>query len=130
MRKYLSILIILSFLFTQESEEPVLIDNSSEEKIYEFTESEVKIFSSSINELEQKDSLNILIIQGLKSQINSFELQTQNDSLIIQQLEFKNKLQSELVDLVKPKWYENKYLWFFMGFFTFYGATEAASNIK
>ena len=102
----------------------------SEEKSYTFTEQEVKTFYDSINELEQKDSLNVLMIQRLENQLFNFELKTKNDSLIINQLELKNKLQEDLVSLVKPKWYENKYLWFFMGFFTFYGATEAASNLK
>tara|TARA_R100000458_G_C8053074_1_gene99343 strand:+ start:93 stop:449 length:357 start_codon:yes stop_codon:yes gene_type:complete len=102
----------------------------SEEKKYTFTAEEVQTFRSSIIELEQKDSLNVDIIKGLESQIFNYELQIQNDSLIISQLELKNKLQSDLVKLVKPKWYENKYLWFFGGFLSFYLATDAVNNLK
>ena len=118
MKKY--ILIIFSLL-------TILI---SEDKTYEFTEDEVKIFHTSINELEEKDSLNVLIINGLKNQIFDFETIIKNDSLIIQQLEFKSKLQSELIELVKPKWYDNKYLWFFGGFFSFYMATKAVDSLN
>tara|TARA_B100000287_G_C20532902_1_gene741611 strand:+ start:571 stop:936 length:366 start_codon:yes stop_codon:yes gene_type:complete len=120
--KYLVIfLMIFSFIIPEEV---------SEEKVYEFTEEEVKIFHSSISELEQKDSLNVLLIKELQGQIFDYNMIMKNDSLIIQQLEFKNKLQSEMIDLVKPKWYENRYLWFFGGFFSFYLATEAVNNLK
>tara|TARA_B100000287_G_scaffold119378_1_gene111382 strand:+ start:3522 stop:3890 length:369 start_codon:yes stop_codon:yes gene_type:complete len=94
-----------------------------------FTDEEVQSFRTSILELEASDSTNQKIIENLNSQIYMYIQQTQNDSLIIQQLELKNKLQSDLVDLVKPKWYENKYIWFVLGFATFYGATEAVSNV-
>jgi len=102
----------------------------SEGKIYEFTEEEVDIFQSSIIELEQKDSLNVLIIKSLENQVFNFEHHIKNDSLIINQLELKNRLQSELVSLVKPRWYENKYLWFFGGFFSFYLATKTVDNLN
>ena len=118
MNKYVVILIVLfSIVIT-------------EEKTYSFTETEVQTFRSSIIELEKKDSLNIDIIKSLEHQILNYELQMQNDSLIINQLELKTKLQADLVKLVKPKWYENKYLWFFGGFLSFYLATDAVNNLK
>ena len=115
-------LVILTFLFS--------IVIPEENKQYTFSEEEVKIFRNSIIELEQKDSLNTEIITNLEGQIFNYELQIKNDSLIINQLELKNKLQSDLVKLVKPKWYENKYLWFFGGFLSFYLATDAVNNLK
>ena len=69
----------------------------SEDKTYTFTAEEVQSFRSSIIELEKKDSLNVDIIKGLESQIFNYGLQIQNDSLIISQLELKNKLQTDFV---------------------------------
>ena len=117
MKSYIIVISLFAILF-------------SVEKKYEFSEDEVKLFQTSIQELEEKDSLNLSIIKGLENQIFNYETLMKNDSLIIHQLEFKSKLQSEMIDLVKPKWYENKYLWFFGGFFSFYLATEAVNNLK
>ena len=44
----------------------------------------------------------------------------------IKELEFKE----EIIDLVKPKWYDNKYLWFFGGIIITSGSVYLAGQIK
>ena len=43
-----------------------------------------------------------------------------------------NQLQwkEEMIDLVKPKWYDNKYLWFFGGMIITSGSIYLAGQIK
>ena len=57
----------------------------------------------------QQDSLNTLLIKDYK-----------------QQLQFKE----EIIDLVRPKWYDNKYLWFFGGIIITSGSVYLAGQIK
>ena len=56
-----------------------------------------------------------------------------NDSLNISLIsDYKNQLQwkEEMIDLVKPKWYDNKYLWFFGGIIITSGSIYLAGQIK
>ena len=69
----------------------------------------------SILELENDVQSNDKIIENLNSQIYMY---IQSDSLYKSQIEdYKTKLQykDEMIELVKPQWYENKYLWFGIG---------------
>ena len=100
-KKIFIISIIFSLIFSQ--------------KVYTFTEEEVKSLFSSIKELERKDSLNNELIINLENQLKDSELIIKNDSLIVIKLETQLKLKDDLIKLVKPKWYENKYLWFGYG---------------
>ena len=85
------------------------------QKVYNFTEEEVKSLFSSIKELERQDSLNNELIINLENQLKNGEMITKNDSLIIIELETQLKLKDDLIKEVTPKWYENKYLWFGYG---------------
>jgi hypothetical protein len=85
------------------------------QKVYNFTEEEVKSLFSSIKELERQDSLNNELIVNLENQLKNSEVITKNDSLIIIELETQLKLKDDLIKEVTPKWYENKYLWFGYG---------------
>ena len=82
--------------------------------IYEFTEEEVKSLYNSIQELENADSTNQKIIENLNEQIYMYIQQTETDSLIIQNYIEQLKLKDDLIKEIKPKWHENKYLWFSM----------------
>ena len=104
MNKFLSILIIVGIIFPQ--------------KTYEFTEEEVKSLYSSIQELENADSLNQKIIKNLNEQIYMYIQQTEIDSTIIENYKEQLKLKEELIKEIKPKWYDNKYLWYSMGIAT------------
>ena len=101
LKKLFILLLIFSFVFSQ--------------KVYTFTEDEVKSLFSSIKELERQDSLNNLLIINYKQQLDDTEKLNTNNELIIQQLENQLQLKDDLIKVIKPKWYENKYLWFGYG---------------
>ena len=117
MYKFLFIL-LLSFSITQEPCEGTC-----------FSEEEVLNITNNIKEL-QFDIEKYKEIEGnLNLQIQDY---IKNDSLNIslindykKQLEFKE----EMIDLVKPKWYDNKYLWFFGGVIMTSGAVYLAGQI-
>ena len=96
--KIISTLLIVSLLFPQ--------------KTYEFTEEEVQSLYSSIQELENSDSLNQKIIENLNEQIYMYIQQTEIDSTIIENYKEQLALQEEMIKTIKPKWYDNKYLWY------------------
>ena len=88
------------------------------------SDEDVKTLRTSILELENSDSLNNQIIENLNSQIKMYTQKNINDSLMINLqnqkinfLENKVDLYDDMVKEVKPKWYENKWLWFFGGIF-------------
>ena len=137
MKKLLSILLILSFLFSQEVIEPVLLDDIGHEcepcpepcDGHCLSDEVVQTLYVSIQELEHKDSTNTKIIENLDSQIYMY---IQSDSLYKSQIkDYKNQLiwKEEMIDLVKPKWYDNKYLWFFGGMIITSGAVYLAGQI-
>ena len=103
MRTLLSIL-FLSFIFSQEPCEGTCL-----------SEEETKNLYNNIQELQFDLDKNKEIIENLNSQIYMY---IQSDSLYKSQIEdYKTKLQykDEMIELVKPQWYENKYLWFGIG---------------
>ena len=115
----LLLILLLSFTFTQEPCEGTC-----------FSEEEVVNITNNIKEL-QFDVEKYKEIEGnLNLQIQDY---IKNDSLNIslindykKQLEFKE----EMIDLVKPKWHENKYLWFFGGMIITSGSVYLAGQIK
>ena len=114
--KIISTLLIVSLLFPQ--------------KTYEFTEEEVKSLYSSIQELENADSLNQKIIENLNEQIYMYIQQTQIDSGIIENYKEQITLQEEMIKTIKPKWHENKYLWYSMGIASMIVPIWAIGQIK
>ena len=116
MRKFLSVLIMLSFLFSQE---PVLLDETGD--IQEscvgtcFSDEEVQNIELHITELENNDSLNIKIIGNLESQILDYKQLGINDSTVIANYKKQIELKDLMISEIKPKWYDNKYLWYTLG---------------
>ena len=111
MNKLISFLLIFSLLFPQEVCEGEC-----------YTDEEAQNIELYIQELEQKDSINVKIIENLNSQIYMYIQKNENDSLWLDLQTQKIKLlanrillYNELVKEVEPKWYDNKYLWFFGG---------------
>ena len=95
---------MISFLIPQEPCEGTCL--SEEETIGLF---------NNIKELEFELEKAKEIEGNLNSQIYMY---IQSDSLFKSQIEdYKTKLQykDEMIELVKPQWYENKYLWFGFG---------------
>ena len=115
----LFILLLISFTFTQEPCEGTC-----------FSEEEVLNITNNIKELQFDVEKYKEIEVNLNLQIKSYiEQEKLNESLINdykKQLEFKE----EIIDLVKPKWYDNKYLWFFGGIIITSGSVYLAGQIK
>ena len=101
LKPFLVLLLTFSFLFPQ--------------KTYTFTEEEVKSLYTSIQELENADSSNQKIIKNLNEQIYMYIQQTEIDSTIIENYIEQLKLKEDYIKELKPKWYDNKYIWYSMG---------------
>jgi hypothetical protein len=121
--KYLIYILLSVSLYAQE-----VVD---EPKTYTFTEEEVLGFTNTIKELELKDSLNVSLVDDLESQLKLFEENSVIDSMLIANkttqinlLKDTNKLLEQKVQLVKPKWYENKWLYFT------YGVLMTATSVR
>ena len=115
-KPFLVLLLTFSFLFPQ--------------KTYTFTEEEMKYLYASIQELENTDSLNQKIIENLNKQIYMYIQQTETDSQIIENYKEQLKLKEDLIKELKPKWHENKYLWYSMGIATMIVPIWAVGQIK
>ena len=101
LKSFLVLLLTFSFLFPQ--------------KTYTFSEEEVKSLYASIQELENADSTNQKIIENLNEQIYMYIQQNETDSQIIDNYIEQLKLKEEFIKELKPKWYDNKYIWYSMG---------------
>ena len=126
MSRFLSLLLIFSFLFPQAVVE--------EEEC--FTGSEIQEIELHISTLEQSDSLNVIEIDKLKEMIKLYEEKDKNNKIWLDLQFRKTKLLDEQIDLyndlvkqVKPKWYENKWLWFTIGVVTTAGSIKLAGEI-
>tara|TARA_Y100001937_G_scaffold78794_1_gene106841 strand:+ start:36 stop:395 length:360 start_codon:yes stop_codon:yes gene_type:complete len=100
-------------------------------KTYTFTEEQVLGFTNEIKELQLKDSLNVSLVEDLESQIKLYEETSVIDSMLIANkttqinlLKDTNELLEQKVKLVRPKWYENKWLYFT------YGVVLTATSVK
>ena len=126
MKRFIYCLVIsLTFLMSQEPCEGTCL---SEEETINIT--------NSLKEFEFKDSTNTTIISNLNDQIKLYMEQHANDSLLIdlnikrgQLLNDRIDLYNQLVKEIKPKWYENKWLWFTLGAITTAGTLKLASDI-
>ena len=94
----------------------------SQEKTYTFTESEILGFTKQITDLQLAVCLDSLTIKDLESIIKLLEQNAQTDSLIITNkdlsidvLKERSEILEKKVKLVKPSWYENKWLYFTYG---------------
>ena len=123
--RYFIYILFLGLLFGQDT------------KTYTFTEEEVLGFTNKIKELELKDSLNVSLVIDLEKQISLLEENSKSDSLIIdfrtQQLQLQEEtinLYKEKVKVVKPKWHENKWLWFVYGVAATSVSVKLAGELK
>ena len=104
MNKLVSFLLIFSLLFPQEVCEGEC-----------YTDEEAQNIELYITELEQKSSSDSLVIGNLQEQIQLYLQQTNIDSTIIENYIEQLKLKEDYIKELKPKWYDNKYLWYSMG---------------
>ena len=114
--KMISTLLIVSLLLPQ--------------KTYEFTEEEVQSLYTSIQELENADLNNQKIIENLNEQIYMYIQQTEIDSGIIENYKEQLAIQEDMIDTIKPSWYDNKYLWYSMGVVSMIVPIWAVGQIK
>ena len=113
------ILLCFSFLFTQEPCEGHCL-----------SQNELNSIMNDMKKLEFDIEKHTKINENLNSQIYMY---IQSDSLYKSQIEdYKKqlKLKEDMIDLVKPKWHENKYLWFFGGIIITSGSVYLAGQIN
>ena len=103
--KTLIMILLCSFVFTQEVCEGTC-----------FSEEETKNLFNNIQELE----FNLEKYKTLNLEYES----------LVKDYETQIKLKDEMIELVKPKWYDNKYLWFFGGILITSGSVYLAGQIK
>ena len=125
MYKLLSILLIFSFVFTQEPCEGTC-----------YTEEEEINIENHISNLEQGNKLNLVKIKELEDMIKLYEEKDKNSQVYLnlqiqknELLDDRIKLYNDLVKEVKPKWYENKWLWFSLGVITTAGSIKIAGEL-
>ena len=115
----LLLILFFSFFFTQEPCEWHCL-----------SQNELKSIINDIKKLEFDIEKHTKINENLNSQIYMY---IQSDSLYKSQIEdYKKqlKLKEDMIDLVKPKWHENKYLWFFGGIIITSGSVYLAGQIN
>ena len=111
MRYIIYILLLVGFLYGQ-----------SEEKTISVPKSDVIEWANKLKQYEVSDSLQTSLISDLELQVKKLEENSTLDSLIISTrvhqidlLKETTELYKEKVKVVKPKWHENKWLWFTYG---------------
>ena len=119
MNKLISFLLIFSLLHPQE-----VCDGEC------YTDEEAQNIELYITELEQNGSRDSLIINNLNEQLQLYLQQTNIDSTIIENYIEQLKLKEDLIKELKPKWHENKYLWFSMGIASMIIPIWAVGQIK
>ena len=119
MNKLISFLLIFSLLFPQEVCEGEC-----------YTDEEAQNIELYITELEQNGSRDSLIINNLNEQIQLYLQQTNIDSTIIENYIEQLALKEEFIKELKPKWYDNKYLWYSMGIASMIVPIWAVGQVK
>ena len=121
MNKFIILSVCLSLLFSQNT----------------LTDEEIVNIANKITELETTDKLKSDQIFKLEQLLLKYKEQSKIDSSLILSYEQKisiikdqNKMLEEQVKLIKPKWYENKYLWFGFGVIFTAGSVHLAGQIK
>ena len=111
MRYFIYILLFVSVLFGQTEEETITLPKS-----------DIIEWANRLQGFEKADSLSQVAISDLESVVFKLEENAYMDSLIIEKRELQisllketNELYKDKVKLVKPKWHENKWLWFVYG---------------
>jgi hypothetical protein len=111
MRYIIYILLLVGFLYGQ-----------SEENTISVPKSDVIEWANKLKQYEVSDSLQTSLISDLELQVKKLEENSTLDSLIISTrvhqidlLKETTELYKEKVKVVKPKWHENKWLWFTYG---------------
>ena len=112
-------ILLMSFSITQEVSEGTC-----------FSEEEVLNITNNIKELQFDVEKYKEIEVNLNSQIQTYIEQERLNQLLIDDYKKQLEMSEEMIKLVKPKWHENKYLWFFGGIIITSGSVYLAGQIK
>ena len=109
---------------------------SANKDLHCFTDTEVIAIESEIAELHELSSVNEKLLSNYKVQISNYQNRTAQDSTLISlknqeiaTLEESIEQYKELNKLMEPKWYDNKWLYYFYGILTIYSGASVASTI-
>ena len=97
---------------------------------YCYTEGEVIELQQYIEECEFKQEFCLNIESALSSQVADLEALDSLNKDLIQELELQLTLKDDLIREVKPKWHENKYLWFGYGIVAIILPTWVLGNVN
>jgi hypothetical protein len=115
----LLLILLLSFSFTQDICEGTC-----------FSEEEVQNMFSNIKALEFKRETCESAYANLESQIKDYDKLTMDYEESVRLCEVQIKIKEDMIKTIKPKWHENKYLWFFGGVVLTSGSVFLAGQIK
>ena len=112
MYRLLLILLMCSFSLTEELDPNVVPCEGTC-----FSAEEVQNMFSNIKALEFKREVCESAYANLESQIKDYDKLTMDYEESVKLCEVQIKIKEDMIKTIKPKWYENKYLWFFGGVF-------------
>ena len=125
MYRLLLILLMCSFSFSEELDPNVVPCEGTC-----FSEEEVQNMFSNIKALEFKRETCESAYTNLESQIKDYDKLTMDYEESVRLCERQIKIKDDMIKTIKPKWYENKYLWFFGGVFFTSGTVYLAGQLK
>ena len=115
----LLLILLLNFSFTQDICEGTC-----------FSEEEVINMTNNIKELQFKREVCESAYTNLESQVQDYDKLTMNYEESVRLCEVQIKIKEDMIKTIKPKWYDNKYLWFFGGVIMTSGSVYLAGQIK
>ena len=124
MYRLLLILLMCSFSFSEELDPNVVPCEGTC-----FSEEEVQNMFSNIKALEFKREVCESAYANLESQIKDYDKLTMDYEESVRLCERQIKIKDDMIKTIKPKWYENKYLWFFGGVFFTSGTVYLAGQL-
>ena len=116
--KIILTLLIFSFIFLQEPCEGTCL-----------SEEETKNLFNNIQECEFNLEKSFKINENLNSQIYMYIQSDSLNNILLNGYKTQLKLKDEMIKVVKPKWYENKWLWFGLGVVFTAGSVKLAGEI-
>ena len=125
MYRLLLILLMCSFSFSEEIDPNVVPCEGTC-----FSEEEVQNMFNNIKELQFKRETCESAYLNLESQIKDYDKLTMDYEESVKLCEVQIKIKEDMIKTIKPKWYENKYLWFFGGVVLTSGSVFLAGQIK
>ena len=124
MYRLLLILLMCSFSFSEEIDPNVVPCEGTC-----FSEEEVQNMFSNIKALEFKREVCESAYANLESQIKDYDKLAMDYEESVRLCERQIKIKDDMIKTIKPKWYENKYLWFFGGVFFTSGTVYLAGQL-